>query len=176
MKILFSVLTPVIILSALITMESCHAKKKVVQQTPPPDTATRPAPPPPPPAPTPAPPAPAPAPAPPNYNFSNIQFEFDSSILRTDAYPILDKAAAEMKKDPSATFILNGYASAEGTAAHNMTLSQDRANSVKAYIVNTGVPAANITTKGNGTSNPIADNSTEAGRVLNRRDEIKKSN
>jgi len=176
MKILKSVLTPVIILSALITMESCHAKKKVVQQTPPPDTATRPAPPPPPPAPTPAPPAPAPAPAPPNYNFSNIQFEFDSSILRTDAYPILDKAAAEMKKDPSATFILNGYASAEGTAAHNMTLSQDRANSVKAYIVNTGVPAANITTKGNGTSNPIADNSTEAGRVLNRRVEIKKSN
>jgi OmpA-OmpF porin, OOP family len=176
MKILKSVLTPAIILSALITMESCHAKKKLVQQTPPPDT-TKPAPPPPPPAP----PAPAPAPAPtpppaPNYNFSNIQFEFDSSILRTDAYPPLDKAAVEMKKDPSATFVLNGYASAEGTAAHNMTLSQDRANSVKAYLVNSGVPAATISTKGNGTDNPVADNSTEAGRVLNRRVEIKKSN
>lgn len=173
MKILKSVLTPVVILSALIMMESCHAKKKVVQQAPPPDT-TKPAPPPPPPAPTPAPPAPAPAPAPPNYNFSNIQFEFDSSILRTDAYPILDKAAAEMKKDPSATFVLNGYASIEGTAAHNMTLSQDRANSVKAYLVNSGIPAANLTAKGNGTSNPVGDNSTEAGRVLNRRVEIKK--
>ncbi|HEX3383660.1 MAG TPA: OmpA family protein [Mucilaginibacter sp.] len=174
MKILKSVLTPVVILSALITMESCHAKKKVVQQTPPPDT-TKPAPPPPPPPPAPTPaPAPAPAPAPPNYNFSNIQFEFDSSILRTDAYPILDKAAAEMKKDPSATFVLNGYASIEGTAAHNMTLSQDRANSVKAYLVNSGIPAANLTSKGNGTSNPVGDNNTEAGRVLNRRVEIKK--
>jgi OmpA-OmpF porin, OOP family len=176
MKILKSVLTPVVILSALIMMESCHAKKKVVQQTPPPDT-TKPAPPPPPP-PTPAPqPAPAPAPPPaPNYNFSNIQFEFDSSILRTDAYPSLDKAAVEMKKDPSATFILNGYASAEGTPEHNMTLSQDRANSVKAYLVNSGIPAANLSTKGNGVANPVADNSTEAGRILNRRVEIKKSN
>jgi len=173
MKILKSVLTPVIILSALITMESCHAKKKVVQQAPPPDT-TKPAPPPPaPPAPAPQ-PAPAPAPAPPNYSFKNIQFEFDSSILRTDSYPILDAAAAEMKKDASVNFVLNGYASAEGTAAHNMTLSQDRANSVKAYLVNTGVPTANVTAKGNGTSNPVADNNTEAGRVLNRRVEIKK--
>ena len=129
-----------------------------------------------PPAPAPQPtPAPAPPPAP-NYNFSNIQFEFDSSILRTDAYPSLDKAAVEMKKDPSATFIMNGYASAEGTAAHNMTLSQDRANSVKAYLVNSGVPAANISTRGYGTANPVADNSTEAGRILNRRVEMKKNN
>lgn len=175
MKILKSVLTPAIILSVLITMESCHAKKKVVQQMPPPDTTKPAPPPPPPPAPTPPPPAPAPPPAP-NYNFSNIQFEFDSSILRTDAYPTLDKAAVEMKKDPSATFVLNGYASAEGTPEHNMTLSEDRANSVKAYLVNSGVPSANISTKGYGTANPVADNSTEAGRILNRRVEIKKSN
>ncbi len=172
MKLLKSVLTPVIILSALISLEACHAKKKVVQAPPVADTTAKPAPPPPPP---PAPPAPAPAPAPaPDYNFANIQFEFDSSILRTDSYPTLDKAAAQMKIDPTATFILNGYASIEGTAAHNLVLSQDRANSVKAYLVNTGVPAANLTTKGNGTDNPIADNNTDAGRVLNRRVEIKK--
>ena len=174
MKLLKSVLTPVIILSALISLEACHAKKKVVQAPPVADTTAKPAPPPPPP---PAPPQPAPAPSPapaPDYNFANIQFEFDSSILRTDSYPTLDKAAAQMKIDPTATFILNGYASIEGTAAHNLVLSQDRANSVKAYLVNSGVPTANITTKGNGTANPIADNATDAGRVLNRRVEIKK--
>src|SRR5581483_815745 len=155
MKLLRSVFTPVIVLSVLISLQACHTKKKVVQ-APPPDTTSKPAPPPPPPpAPAPPPPAPAPAPAPPNYNFSNIQFEFDSSILRTDAYPILDKAAVEMKKDPSAVFVLNGYASAEGTPEHNMTLSQDRANSVKAYLVNSGIPAANITAKGFGTTNPV---------------------
>jgi OOP family OmpA-OmpF porin len=178
MKLLKSVLAPAIILSVFISLESCHAKKKVVQASPPPADTTKQAPPPPapappPPAPVQAPPPPAPAP---DYNFSNIQFEFDSSILRTSSYPALDKAAVEMKKDPSATFMLNGYASSEGTPGHNMTLSQDRANSVKAYLVNSGVPTVNITTKGNGEANPVADNSTDAGRVLNRRVEMKKSN
>ena len=173
MKFLRSIFAPAIILSALISLQACHTKKKVVQ-TPPPDTTSKPAPPPPPPDTTRKPAPPPPAPAPPNYNFSNIQFEFDSSILRTDSYPTLDKIAVEMKKDPSVKFVLNGYASAEGTPAHNMTLSQDRANSVKAYLVNSGIPAANLTTKGNGEANPVADNSTEAGRIRNRRVEITK--
>ena len=79
-----------------------------------------------------------------------------------------------MKKDPSVAFILKGYASAEGTDAHNMALSVDRANSVKAYLVNSGVSTANLTTKGFGEANPVADNGTEAGRIINRRVEIKK--
>ncbi|MBD1394805.1 OmpA family protein [Mucilaginibacter sp. ZB1P21] len=118
-----------------------------------------------------------PAPPPidkPDYNFKNIQFEFNSGILKTEAYPILDKAAAEMKKDPSVKFVLNGNSSAEGTDEHNMTLSVERANSVKTYLVNTGVNADILIAKGFGESKPIADNKTEAGRMLNRRVEIKK--
>lgn len=172
MKFLKSNFAVILILVAVISLQACKAKKKVVQAPPPPvESPAQPVqqtPPPPPPA-----PAPAPAPAP-DYNFSNIQFEFDSGILKTESYPILDKAAAEMKKDPSATFILKGYASAEGSDAHNMELSADRANAVKVYLVNTGVNAANLTAKGYGESNPVADNSTEAGRVINRRVEIKK--
>ncbi|WP_426671182.1 OmpA family protein [Mucilaginibacter sp. McL0603] len=176
MKFLKSNFSLILILTAIISLQACKAKKKIVQEPPPP--AENPAqpvqqtPPPPPPAPDPQPVAPAPAP--PDYNFSNIQFEFDSGILTTESYPILDKAAAEMKKDPSITFLLKGYASAEGTDEHNMQLSIDRANSVKAYLVNTGVSAANLTTQGYGESNPVADNSTEAGRIINRRVEIKK--
>jgi OOP family OmpA-OmpF porin len=175
MKFLKSNFSLILILTAIISLQACKAKKKIVQQPPPP--AENPAQPvqqtpPPPPAPDPQPAAPAPAP--PNYNFSNIQFEFDSGILKTESYPILDKAAVEMKKDPSVAFLLKGYASAEGTDAHNMQLSIDRANSVKAYLVNTGVSAANLTTQGYGESNPVADNSTEAGRIINRRVEIKK--
>lgn len=79
-----------------------------------------------------------------------------------------------MKKDPSATFILKGYASAEGSDAHNMELSVDRANAVKTYLVNTGVSAANLTARGYGEANPIADNTSESGRVINRRVEMKK--
>lgn len=164
----------VLILVAAISLSACKAKKKVIApaaENPPPTES---------PAPVqqqPAPPvqtAPPPTPAPPDYNFTNIQFEFDSGILKTESYPILDKAAAEMKKDPSATFILKGYASAEGSDAHNMQLSVDRANAVKTYLVNTGVSGANLFTKGFGEANPIADNNTDAGRIKNRRVEMKK--
>ena len=78
-----------------------------------------------------------------------------------------------MKIDPTARFILNGYASAEGTPDHNMSLSVDRANAVKTYLINSGVNGDNITAKGFGEANPVADNTTEDGRVLNRRVEIK---
>jgi OOP family OmpA-OmpF porin len=177
MKFIRSYFSVIVILSALIALQACKAKKKVQKEAPPTEAAT-PAPPvqqttPPPPAPT---PPPAPAPAPPNYNFANIQFEFDSGILKTESYPTLDKAAAEMKKDPSAKFMLKGYASAEGTDEHNMILSQDRANSVKAYLVNSGVNVNNLTIKGYGEANPVADNTTEAGRVINRRVEMKVQN
>jgi len=167
------------ILAALITMQACKAKKLVQKPTPPVADTTKPAPPPPAPAPpAPAPPAPAPAaPAPaPDYTFTNIQFEFNSGVLKTSSYPDLDKAAALMKVDPTVKFNLKGYASAEGTDAHNMELSVDRANAVKAYLINSGVNADNLTAKGYGESNPVADNTTEDGRVLNRRVEISKQN
>jgi len=176
MKFIRSGFAPIIIiLSLLITLQACKAKK-LVQKPAPPVEAPQPAAPvqqvaPPPPAPVPAPPVQKP-----DYNFSNIQFEFDSDVLRTDAYPILDKAALQMKMDPSVKFVLKGYASEEGTPEHNMTLSQDRANSVKIYLVNSGVSTQNITATGYGTSNPVGDNSTDDGRRLNRRVEIAKSN
>lgn len=175
MKYLRSNLPLILILAVAISLGACKAKKKIVAPTteapPPTENPAQPVQQAPPPVQT---PPPTPAPAPPNYNFSNIQFEFDSGILKTESYPTLDKAAAEMKKDPSATFILKGYASAEGSDEHNMQLSVDRANAVKTYLVNTGVSGASISTKGFGEANPVADNSTEAGRVINRRVEIKK--
>lgn len=167
----------VFVLSAATLLNACKAKKpKPIAAAPVETEAPAPAP-----APKPAPapataPAPAAAPVPekPNYNFANIQFEFNSGILKTDSYPRLDKAAAEMKKDQSVKFVLNGHASAEGTDAHNMALSQERATSVKTYLVNSGVNADNLIVKGWGDKKPVADNSTEAGRVRNRRVEIKK--
>ena len=100
--------------------------------------------------------------------YSNIQFEFDSSVLRTSSYPALDATSADLRSS-GATAQVNGYASSEGTAAHNMSLSRDRANSVKTYLVNSGVSASKLKVKAYGETNPIADNSTEEGRVQNRR-------
>ncbi|MES2810259.1 MAG: OmpA family protein, partial [Bacteroidota bacterium] len=105
--------------------------------------------------------------------YSNIQFEFDSSVLRTSSYPVLDATSADLRAT-GAKVEVGGYASSEGTAAHNLNLSKDRANSVKTYLVNSGVDAKNVKVKGYGETNPIADNSTEEGRVLNRRVSFKK--
>lgn len=177
MKIIKSHFLLIIILFAVAALPACKAKKPVVTHPPvtyPPDPQPVQKQTPPPAAPvqqeTPPPPAPV---AKPDYNFKNIQFEFNSGILKTDSYPILDKVAAEIKKDPSVKFVLNGNASAEGTSDHNMALSIERANSVKLYLVNSGISGDILAVKGYGESKPIADNSTEEGRVLNRRVEIK---
>jgi OmpA-OmpF porin, OOP family len=105
--------------------------------------------------------------------YSNIQFEFDSSVLRTSSYPALDATSADLRSNAGKSIELDGFASSEGTAAHNMRLSKDRANSVKTYLVNSGVDSKRLKVKGYGETHPIADNSTEDGRILNRRVEFK---
>jgi OOP family OmpA-OmpF porin len=174
MKFLKALYFSVSVLSAVVLLNACKAKKVAAAQTPVAEVAT--------PVvetkkPEPVAETPKPAPAPvvekPDYNFANIQFEFNSGILKTASYPIMDRAVTEMKKDLSVKFVLNGNASAEGTDAHNMALSVERATAVKAYLVNSGISADNLVVKGYGDKKPVADNSTEAGRVRNRRVEIK---
>jgi outer membrane protein OmpA-like peptidoglycan-associated protein len=156
-----------------LTMYSCKTKKLVAKPAPAP--VEKPAPPV-----EEKKPAPAPekeeAPAPtekPNFNLDNIQFEFNSFVLKTSSFSILDKAVAEMKKSPSTKFVLNGHSSAEGTPDHNMQLSIDRANAVKSYFINAGLNGSNFTVVGHGEKEPISSNDSEEGRMVNRRTEIK---
>lgn len=176
MKIKRIYLLPAALFVAALSLNACKTKKiantpsapaATQQETPPAET---------PPAAPPAEEKPVettPPVAKPNFNFSNIQFEFNSVVLKTGSYQILDRVVSEMKKDPSAKFTLNGHSSAEGTEEHNMSLSVDRANAVKTYLVNGGISAANLSTNGYGESKPVASNATEEGRALNRRVEIK---
>jgi outer membrane protein OmpA-like peptidoglycan-associated protein len=110
----------------------------------------------------------------PSFNYKNILFEFNSSVLKTSSYSVLDDIAREMKKYPSMSFYLNGHSSAEGTDKRNMTLSVDRSTAVKSYLVSAGISASNLEARGFGESMPLSSNDTEAGRQLNRRVEIKK--
>lgn len=103
----------------------------------------------------------------------NIQFEYNSSVLRTSSYPTLDKVSSTLRSNKSSSIQLDGHASEEGTDAYNMQLSIDRANAVKTYLVNSGVDAKRISTQGYGESRPIASNTTEEGRVKNRRVEFR---
>ncbi|RZK76327.1 MAG: OmpA family protein [Pedobacter sp.] len=108
--------------------------------------------------------------------YTNIQFEFNSSVLKTSSYAVLDGIAAGMKRFPELKYQIHGHASAEGTEARNLALSVDRANAVKNYLVNNGIAASSLSTVGNGEKFPVASNVTEEGRVRNRRVEIKPVN
>ena len=65
--------------------------------------------------------------------------------------------------------VLEGHTDNTGKKAANQTLSQQRAESVKAYVVSKGIDAARLETKGYGDGNPVADNATAEGRTANRR-------
>jgi OOP family OmpA-OmpF porin len=109
-------------------------------------------------------------------NFKNIQFEFNSSVLKTTSYTTLDMIATQMKKFDKISFVLNGHSSAEGSEQRNMMLSVDRANAVKAYLVNNGVNTGRLKTEGFGESKPVASNDTEDNKAKNRRVEIEITN
>jgi outer membrane protein OmpA-like peptidoglycan-associated protein len=172
MKITKSLILPALIGLLSIGLYSCKTKK-VVAQTAPTPPAREQTPPPPPPAEPVAPPVPAAVPERPDYSFEAIQFEFNSSVLKTASFAVLDQAVVEMKKEPATKFQLNGHSSAEGSPAHNLSLSEDRANSVKSFLVNAGLEASRFSISGLGESEPVTSNATEEGRVLNRRVEIK---
>ena len=103
-----------------------------------------------------------------------VNFEFDSPELTATAKGILNKVATDLSVYPlKKTIEVRGFASEEkkSQAEHNLRLSQRRSESVVAYLKSKGV-ANKMIAKGFGTAYPIADNSTEAGRIKNRRVEL----
>ncbi len=102
-----------------------------------------------------------------------IYFDQGKATIRAASKPVLANAAKVMVDFPSISFEISGHTSSEGSEAVNQKLSQDRADAVKQWLVDNGVPSQRIQTRGAGPSEPIADNKTEAGRVKNRRIEFK---
>lgn len=98
-----------------------------------------------------------------------IQFETGSAVLKPSSYIVLDKIAGELVANPQLKFVINGHTDNKGNPAKNLVLSKNRAKSVANYLISKGIDAKRITSNGFGGSKPIAQNTTEAGRALNRR-------
>jgi OOP family OmpA-OmpF porin len=84
----------------------------------------------------------------------------------------LDSMSAIMNQFPAAEFAINGYTDSVGTAVSNIELSEKRANAVKTYLVENGIDAGRLTTKGFGEESPVDTNMNRAGRLKNRRVEV----
>lgn len=99
-------------------------------------------------------------------------FDFDKYNLKPEGREVLDQVAAQVRSIDLETVIATGYTDSIGTDAYNLKLSDRRANTVKQYLIEQGVPADRIYTEGKGKADPIASNKTREGRAQNRRVEI----
>ena len=103
---------------------------------------------------------------------SGITFDVNSAAIKGDFYGPLENVSSTLIEYPQTAVDVVGHASSDGADAYNQELSERRAASVQSYLINSGVQPVRLRAIGMGETQPIADNSTEAGRVANRRVEI----
>jgi len=101
-----------------------------------------------------------------------VYFATGSAYLTANSAFILDKVVRTLKENPEIEVEIRGYTDNTGSYETNMQLSQRRADAVKIYLLNKGIDAARIRTRGYGPENPIAPNTTREGRAKNRRIEF----
>lgn len=101
-----------------------------------------------------------------------VHFEFDSAALTAEAEDRLDSVINALKSAEEIEVKIAGHTDSIGSAAYNLKLSKERAESVKEYLVNHGIDPDRLTTVGYGETRPIAPNTTEEGRAKNRRVEL----
>lgn len=101
--------------------------------------------------------------------YHGVFFDFDKDTIKPEYHDLFENAVHVMEINPTLQVLIKGHTDHLGSAAYNQELSERRAKAVKAYMVNKGVSADRMQTKGYGKSQPIASNHTEEGRAYNRR-------
>ncbi len=99
-------------------------------------------------------------------------FRSNEATLMPGAETQLDRLVEALAATPDRNIVVEGYTDSQGSAEHNLDLSQRRADAVRSYLVHNGFPADQVLAEGIGEGRPIADNATSEGRANNRRVEI----
>jgi outer membrane protein OmpA-like peptidoglycan-associated protein len=105
-------------------------------------------------------------------NMADVLFAFGKYELQPSAREALAKFSGIVLAHPGLHLSVEGYTDSVGSDAFNQTLSEQRANAVRDYLVQQGLDPTSITATGFGKSNPVASNDTATGRQQNRRVEI----
>lgn len=103
----------------------------------------------------------------------NIFFDVDKYDLKDKSVTELQKILRFLKENPSVKVEISGHTDNSGSPSYNVQLSEKRAQSVNNYLIERGIAPERLRTKGYGSDQPIADNTTEEGRQKNRRIEFK---
>jgi outer membrane protein OmpA-like peptidoglycan-associated protein/outer membrane protein W len=98
-----------------------------------------------------------------------VYFDFDRAELRPESITELERVVKFMNDIPTVTALIEGHTDSMGTDAYNLELSDRRAKAVYDYLASRGISPSRLQTVGKGEAEPIADNATDAGRQLNRR-------
>jgi outer membrane protein OmpA-like peptidoglycan-associated protein len=104
---------------------------------------------------------------------SKIYFETGKATLKTESYAQLDALILILNKYEGAILIIEGHTDNVGEDAYNMTLSQQRTDAVKAYLMSKGIMESRLVAIGYGETRPVDDNNKSTGRAKNRRVELK---
>ena len=107
------------------------------------------------------------------YTLKNVFFDTGKSTLRKESYPALNELAEVLKLKPGLVIEIAGHTDNVGSPGANLTLSNDRANSVRDYLIKNGISGSRVIAKGYGETQPVASNDDEDGRQQNRRTEVR---
>jgi len=105
-------------------------------------------------------------------DLAGIRFRSNSSELNPDSVEILEQVANALLQAPSVNVAITGHTDSLGNADRNLTLSATRAEQVRTFLISRSIGADRLTSRGIGSSEPIASNDNAAGRALNRRIEF----
>ena len=104
---------------------------------------------------------------------SAILFDVNKADLKSTARDNITKVAGVLNEYPDTDLTIEGHTDSQGSDSYNQTLSERRADAVKAFLMEQGVGSSRLRTKGYGELAPIASNDTPEGRSQNRRVEVK---
>jgi hypothetical protein len=104
---------------------------------------------------------------------ANVFYEIDSWELKKESLKELNTLADLLNNNKELVLEIGGYTDSTGSDAHNLVLSEKRANSVVEYLISKGIAGGRLIPKGYGNSSPVGDNLTIEGRKMNRRTEAK---
>jgi outer membrane protein OmpA-like peptidoglycan-associated protein len=104
---------------------------------------------------------------------NNVFFDFDKWDLRPESFVELDRVVKLLAENPAIEIEMSAHTDSKGSDEYNFTLSDNRAKSVKDYILSKGIAESKIISQGYGETKPVATNDTDDGRQLNRRVEFK---